>query len=543
MHRPALNRRYLGTAKLLVVLLVAIVLPAHAAGPVVHTYFDPDPGEDLALHATTTDGKLPAAIETPSGVVQAPDPLRSQRQNEQTYGGGSTPASVDATYRIDRNTSRPEVVSYDDPFIPAITPFKRLFAYDVVEESLELGVADKALVKLPIGGNVRSGDDQFYADMNVDLVADTPVRIPSVGPGTRVLSAHTVPPTTFQLQRDGAENWFIRSGETKRVRMVLQLAIAREAFGSPFSRDASFVSLSRFVPHMPASIKSAAERVLEKVGISRAMTPAAAVTALVAHFRSFAPSNDRPISSGAALYEELALSKKGVCRHRAYAFIITAQALGIPTRMIRNEAHAWVEVFDALGWHRVDLGGAAERLDTERDPSQPMHAPPADPFKWPDGAESAGELVERTISGAGGPSNAGATSGADGGAQLDGGSSSGSTPVANIGPGVADGGTTPADERPASKLGVNVKSGQVRRGEPLAVVGRVEADGEGCRGVRVDFALRSDSGKLIPIQSLSAGEDGKYDGAIVVPPNLEVGEYELVVSTPGDARCGAGVGE
>jgi hypothetical protein len=292
---------------------------------------------------------------------------------------------------------------------------------------------------------------------------------------------------------------------------------------------------------MPPSIKAAGERVLEKIGVSRSMTPAAAVGALVGHFRSFAPSDDRPISSGAALYEELALSKKGVCRHRAYAFIITAQALGIPTRMIRNEAHAWVEVFDGVLWHRVDLGGAAERLDTERDPSQPMHAPPSDPFNWPEGAESAQDLVQRTISPSGGSSAAAAPAAVDGGTAGDGGSSI--APVPNIGPGVADGGTTPIDERPAAKLAVTVKSGSVKRGEPLAVTGRVEADGDGCRGVRVDFALRSEAGKLIPIQSLSAGEDGKWDGAIVVPPNLEVGEYELVVSTPGDARCGAGTGQ
>ncbi len=337
-----MSRRF---AKLLLVLLAAIALPAHAAGPVLHTYFDPDPAEDLALHATTADGKLPAAIETPSGVAQAPDPLRAPRNNEQTYGGSSTPSTIDATYRIDRNTSRPDLVSYDDPFIPAVTPFKRLFAYDVVEQSLELGVADKALVKLNVGGSVRSGDDQFYADMNVDLVAETAVRIPSVGPGTRVLSAHTNPPVSFQLQRDGAENWFIRSSESRRVRLVLQLAIGRETFGSPFAADASYASLSRFLPRMPQVIKAAGERVLEKIGISRAMTPAAAVGALVGHFRSFAPSDDRPLSSGAALYEELKkLLDGGVIYHCGpvvkkhedghYSFVAAG-----PTTSIREEPY------------------------------------------------------------------------------------------------------------------------------------------------------------------------------------------------------------
>jgi len=67
----------------------------------------------------------------------------------------------------------------------------------------------------------------------------------------------------------------------------------------------------------------------------------------------------------------------------------------------------------------------------------------------------------------------------------------------------------------------------VRRGEPLAVSGRVEADGEGCKNVRLDFALRSDSGRVVQIQALSAGEDGKFAGAIVIPLSMEVGDYEL----------------
>jgi hypothetical protein len=83
----------------------------------------------------------------------------------------------------------------------------------------------------------------------------------------------------------------------------------------------------------------------------------------------------------------------------------------------------------------------------------------------------------------------------------------------------------------------------VRRGDPLAVKGKVESDSKGCEGVRVDFALRTASGRVIPIQSLSTGANGSYDGAIVVPPGVDVGDYELLVSTPGDSRCGAGNSE
>jgi hypothetical protein len=518
--------------------LLALALPAHAAGPVLHTFFEANPDEDLALRATTPDGRMPSAIQTPSGVVKAPEASKNPLDSEQAYGGSSTPSSVDATYRIDRNTSRPEQVGYDDPFSPSITPFKRLYAYDMVDGALELGVAKKDLLQIEVGGSVRSGDDQFYANLVVDLAQDAPVRIPSVGPDARILSASTSPTTSFIFLKDGADNWFIKASERKRVQLTMLLAISRDAFGSPFG-NVSWEVLGKVAPPpLPASIRPTAERVLTSIGVSRSMTPSAAASALVAHFRAFAPSDNRPTSSGAALYEELALSKKGVCRHRAYAFLITAHAIGLPSRMVRNEAHAWVEVYDGAIWHRVDLGGAAEQLDTRTNPDEPQHSPPDDPYQWPEGAESGQDLAARTRAEASTQSS----QRGDGGLGTDGGLAAQPTPTSP--PDLGDGGLASTDDsRPTSKVNVTVKAQKVQRGDPLGVSGRIESDGEGCPGVRVDFALRSNNGRTIPIQSLSAGDDGRYDGAIVVPFNLDVGDYELVVSTPGNARCGSGRSE
>ncbi|MCA9595111.1 MAG: transglutaminase domain-containing protein [Myxococcales bacterium] len=529
--------------------LAALTLPALADGPVVHTYFAPNPEEDLSLSATTAGGSMPAALETPSGTVQAPDPSKSPEESEVAYGGTSTPSSVDANYRIDRNTTRPEVVSYDDPFIPAVTPFKRLYAYDSVDDGLELVVNDKRLSRVSIGGNVESGDDQFYGDMVVDLAEDTAVRIPSVGPGARVLAAHTNPETRFELYRDGADNWFIKAPERKRVRLVMQLAIHRSVFGSDFA-DVGYRALSRWVPVLPASAGPAASEVLGKLGLSPAVSPRAAVQTLVSHFRSFTPSTAWPKGAGADLYKELALTQKGVCRHRAYAFVITALAQGIPARMVRNEAHAWVEVYDGSLWHRIDLGGAAERMDTEQDPTEPQHRPPDDPYSWPEGSESGQELAQRTLAGSGGQPEPG--SGGDAGAATsvagDGGVQQTPAPAPSTSPTSSletDAGlmAPEVDERPASTVTLGPIERQVKRGEPLPVKGKVEADGKGCEGVRVDFKLRTPTGRMISIQSLSTVAGGAYDGAIVVPPGVDVGDYELVVSTDGNPQCGSGSSE
>src|SRR5690606_9842773 len=103
----------------------------------------------------------------------------------------------------------------------------------------------------------------------------------------------------------------------------------------------------------------AAGPVLARLGVSRAMAPRAAVAKLIEYFRGFEPTEAvQPQQDMAKLYQDVALGRTGVCRHRAYAFVLTALALGLPARFVHNEAHAWVEVRDLERWHRVDLGGA-----------------------------------------------------------------------------------------------------------------------------------------------------------------------------------------
>ncbi len=527
---------------------------AVAAGPVLHTYFEPDPEEDLALRATTAGGKMPAALDTPSGTVRAPDVAKEPDQSELAYGGTSTPSSVDASYRIDRDTTRPDTVSYDDPFIPAVTPFKRLYAYDSVDNSIELVVHDKNLERVTIGGHVASGDDQFYGDLVVDLAEDTPVRIPSVGPGVRILAAHTNPKVKFEVLRDGADNWFIRAPARKRVRLVLQLAIRRASFGSDFA-DVGWSALARRVPLLPAHAAQAGSEVLTKLGVSKALSPRQALLQLVQHFRAFSPSTTRPQARGIELYKELALEQKGVCRHRAYAFVITALALGLPARMARNEAHAWVEVFDGSIWHRIDLGGAAGEMQTELDPNQPVHQPPEDPFAWPEGSESGLDMAGRALGGGNSSSGNGSSASGSGPSSQgvpqpspsavgpfgpDGGLSAVPAPLGDVDGGAGVTQEEEEDPRPEAKVAMRTTTTQARRGEPIPVRGRIEADGKGCAGVRVDFALRAQDGRTIPIQSLAAGQDGSYSGSVVVPPGVDVGDYELIVSTPGDQRCGKG---
>jgi 5-hydroxyisourate hydrolase-like protein (transthyretin family) len=69
----------------------------------------------------------------------------------------------------------------------------------------------------------------------------------------------------------------------------------------------------------------------------------------------------------------------------------------------------------------------------------------------------------------------------------------------------------------------------------------VKAAGAPCAYVRVDVVLFSGAVKQgAAVGSLSTDEQGRFDGAVVIPRDFGLGEYRLVVETPGDARCRAG---
>lgn len=523
-----------------------------ADGPVIHEHFQPDPSEDLRWGARTAGGRLPAALATESGAVPAPG---AAPPGATVYGGGAPGQGLEAAYQIDRLTTRPEVVRYDDPFSPSVAPFKRLFAFDRVGADLQLAVSRTTLQDVPSGGSAQAGEDTFFGDIQVDLVAGQPARIPSVGPGARLLALHADPAVSVRVQSDGAGNWFAIGDLSTRVRLLMQLAVPRAVFGSTFP-SVGWAELEKFVVPLPARVHDEADRVLARLGVSRSAPPAQALGVLVAHFRGFVPSAALPEAPGVeGLYEELALSKKGVCRHRSYAFLLTALRLGLPARFVHNEAHAWVEVFDGKLWHRVDLGGAAGRVEYSRPPEVPLHRPPRDELPWP--AQGEPGLGAPGIQTPASPFGASDPNAAPPGSRT--------TPAAVSTPatppsGAADGSGNPsgpgagrndagADRARLERLGpgtapstpsdvtLDLGNQVIRRGHPLRVQGRLSAAGRPCAFGRVDFALRTANGRAIPLGSLPTDERGVYVGEVVVPPDVPVGEHSVQVASPGAPTC------
>ncbi len=529
----------------------------------LHERIPEDAREDVAL-SVSLDGDLPAALDTRSGLVTAPDPTKTDDRRTPYAPGQSGGAAPDATFSPDRDTKKPDMLPYDEPFRPSTAPFKRLSAYDAVDEHFVLHVRNTKLVPISLqsGPVVTSTEETFYGDLVVDFMPGHPSRIPSVGPGSRIVKAHAGVGTQdvpIRILRDSAENWFAEGDSMTRVRLVMQLAIPRAAFGGTFG-EPSWDRLP-FVPPLPPNVARAQDGVAKAIGVGKHLSPHENVTRMVAYFRSFQDSDESPPPTR-DIYTDLALSKKGVCRHRAFAFLITALGIGIPTRMIANEAHAWVEVHDGTRYVRIDLGGAGNMLRDPLSSNVPFDSPP-DPFSWPLGSTRGDDLGNRSResqgpsdpSGSAGQSSTGAPKGSGTAPashppdlpppQGDGSKSSAARKSSESASKDGDAGAEKAisldDGRPRTSVGMTLKSKSASRGGKLVAEGTVTADGEACPRVPVELVLREKAGHETIVGSLATDEKGHYDGTITLPRALPLGDYEIFARTGGDAHCGKGI--
>ncbi len=489
-------------------------------------------------------------------IASARSPLEGQADpSPDSPAGGS--AATGSTFSIDRDTTRPNRVSYADPFTPTVVPFKRSVVYDGVNRDADLLVQDTRLRPVDTLTVAGSHDEHFHASLQLELKAGEPAAIPSVAPGARLVLARAEPGAQLHIGVDSAENWFVRSTVTRSVQLTLQVVADRRVFGSSF-RDSSWSELGRAMPPVPAEVKSSALEVARALGVLTTARPSQAVLRLVEHFRRFSPSPRRPQSQGLALYRELALTARGICRHRSYAFVITALGLGIPTRLALNEAHAWVEVFDGELWHRIDLGGAAESLEMD-DEGRPRHVEPRDPFSWPDSSESGLALAERRTAVTSDAAPAGdqpAQAPGETGPDAPPGPNGAEEPPPGEPPPAPHSGlpgapepapptesetpapSAPSDSPLSGSVTFNTGAAQAERGKGLAVSGLVQQDRRPCNGARVDVLLGTESQPAIALGTLVSDERGEFRGRLVIPWNAPLGEHTLSANVSGS--CGPG---
>jgi transglutaminase-like putative cysteine protease len=540
-------------------LLVCSASPLVHAQPVLHEFVPEVADEEGELIVGDGRGGEPAALVYDGEVIPAPTG-GAQRVDERPLkaepSGGSGPA-----FRPDRLTELEEVLGYYAVFTPSVTPFKRVTALD----SVRLDQDGRTPVLAPHGTRVRAlrvegaevpppdarPRDRFWGDVLLDFRDGRRVPLPSVSPESRILTVRTEPAVALRFEKDGADAYFavaVGAVPQQQVRLVFLTDAPRSYFNAPLPPVAAD-TLAHEVPPMPSSVRSRARAFAGELGLAPSDALPDVLSTLVGHFRSFEESAAPPEDRG-DIYMDLARSKKGVCRHRTYAFVITAQGLGIPARFVYNEAHSWAEVkLPAVGWMRVDLGGAARGLQAHGAEDRPQYHPRhPDPLPRPEAYEGGYSQLGGDVAGLRQDARGGRGQGAGEGPRAT------SAPGASFGEGPSpSANTAPAPESPSSRaeaprersripvrLALDQSRQEAYRGRGMEVRGRVTDDrGRGVAGLRIEVLLRRRDEH--PVGVTVTGDDGRFQGTFGVAPDLPVGDYELVVRTPGDDVHAAGV--
>ena len=560
------------------VALIAIgaVLVVRADDRILHE-FVPSPSADEGTMLVAQGGAEPAAIVVGGEVIPPPSDGAlgtDERPMTQQPGDGARqeqPGRRSPIFRPDRITELESTLHYFEVFSPAIAPYKRVTSLDAVtlaEDGLTpvLTVARTSpRFSVPIeGAGAPSPDararDKFWGTVVLDFDGANSLPLPSVAPESRVLTMRTEPETLLRVERDSADNFYVVSPTPVRgqVRLTFLMDAPRNYFSMPLSRLAADARAAEVAP-MPASLQRRALTFATELGLQRGMAFADVIEGLVTHFRAFEESDTPPRDTG-DIFLDLARGKKGVCRHRAYAFVIVAHALGVSARFVQNEAHAWVEVRqpDDSGWMRVDLGGAANGLEAHNASDAPLYRPQTpDLLPRPEAFERSYSQLRDTqglrndepLTLPGGGLGAGGGAGTPRPDQLGGvgggagGSNAGEANAGGAGGGSGvEGGALPsasaAETRIPLALAVHTFYREVFRGRELLVTGRVtDTSGTGVPGQRVEVSLMAPRGDRALLVGVTVSrEGGDFRGSFGVPPNVPVGGYRLVVVTPGDAR-------
>ena len=233
--------------------------------------------------------------------------------------------------------------------------------------------------------------------MGIPVSTDDYTAIFSVSPDADIMSYDTNS-TTIDVEffKDGADNFFVKATDgsasgTIDLRYMMGTNGSYFTLPIPAYLTVDDVPEPIIRPMLPGGANTSVEdKVKWFLGYNESLPSlynlwndetgketnmAKIVRNLSAYFLAFDGDNEPDKldpDSGLDMYQWLAIGGKGACRHRAFLFTTTALAMGVPTRYVQNEQHAYVEVFipDGSGnvtsgqWHQINLGGANVPTDS-----------------------------------------------------------------------------------------------------------------------------------------------------------------------------------
>ena len=546
-----------------------VAVSAHAddpevTSPVIHEDLEPPSQGDSTKRQPVfgpepTIGQNPAAFADKGKILAEPERGAEKAPDEPVHGRGGFGADRSTEARPDYHTGADDTLRYVTVFNPSVLPFKRMSALDSAHADYTLYSGTRSLEDLHVGDRRRADRDLFWGSLVVSFRPGVDVPIPSVAPDMRILSYEIEPHIKdITFAKDGADNYFVRSDQSG-VAGTFRLVFLADADSRYFAaqpppgykvRDIASLAPPELIHPLPERVQETAERALRVLGVDSNMKLSYALDRLVYYFRAFEAKTPPP--STGDVYWDLFSSRAGVCRHRSFAFMITANALGIPTRYVTNEAHAFVEVWvPQIEWIRIDLGGAALRMQVSNANDKSIYRPrEEDAFSKPPSYANNYTRLEGDIDGLSS-------------SQLD----DARTPFAaddnplddpldpdappdqpRVGPGrsLPELPASAMDDKRATDITVIDVDAAGYRGEDITVHGRLTSNGAGVAGQRIDIFLAPAGfagDEAVLVGHTVSDDNGRFAADVVLSHRLQPRDYEVFAATPGDSKYGPAVSD
>lgn len=340
------------------------------------------------------------------------DPDGAQSLGDLTYGSDSPDSSS-----LWRFGGEPDVncIAVFDPHLPLSSAAKRFTSYDGISRSEKSGRVDyntHIIDSSPSDNRLYLSDGfgldyEFTGIVTLDFSSYSPgefIRIPSVSPAAEITDYTTNPVgIDFKFYRDDADNYYVSTSDSPsndKVTLKFWTSTDMSYYSFYYSEDGLLVdyknpdlsvitdvltidelknevpyNVKRILNYCPSNIPY--EDVLDEINPSLKNEDNVKIilSELIDWFSSFQGDNDEhecsiPDESEISdTYKAMAMSQCGCCGVRSQVFYITANCIGIPTRLINNECHAYVEIYiPSNGWTMVQLGGCDPAFENSINP-------------------------------------------------------------------------------------------------------------------------------------------------------------------------------
>lgn len=253
---------------------------------------------------------------------------------------------------------------------------QRITAYDGIRNDFSIYIRDTQ--KYRIESDVKEYKSEvFIGEMPIELEPGRMVSIPSVSPDAIIHQYHTSPRVTLEFYKDGCDNYYVSSNYAGRIYLIYTTSTSNNYYRLDVPSHLTLADIpSNIQPEVPENVRQIAISFSRNLGIENERNLRRIITVLIQYFSSFGCGTIPSYTEEPNNYLAIAKSRQGACRERSYAFFVTAISLGVPTRHIENECHAFVEVFiPGEGWKAINLGGCGSYTLLNKENKEPYDFP------------------------------------------------------------------------------------------------------------------------------------------------------------------------